>query len=74
MPERVDLMALTATATVSTRNFIIKNSSMRNSAIVYVPPFKHNIIYFELDKPKEGIHEAFPSIVTGLITDRNNGK
>ena len=59
VPESVNLMALTATATVSTRNFIIKNLSMRNPAIAYVPPFKGNIIYFMLDKPKDSICEAF---------------
>ena len=73
VPESVNLMALTANGTVSTRNFIIKNLSMRNPAIVYVPPFKGNIIYFVLDKPK-GIHEAFRPIVTRLITDRNMGR
>ena len=50
MPESVHLMALTATATVSIRNFIIKNLSMHNPATVYVSPFKGNSIYFVLEK------------------------
>ena len=53
VPESVNLIALTATATVSTRNFRNMNLSMCNP-----------IIYFMLDKPKEGIHEAFQPIVT----------
>ena len=55
MPRRVRLMALTATATLSTRKFIIKNLNMQDTAIVYVPPLKNNIIYFVTDKPRGGI-------------------
>ena len=69
----VNLMALTATATVSTRNFI-KNLSMHNPAIVYVPPFKGNIMYFVLDKRKDGIYEEFQPIIIRLIIDRNMGR
>ena len=57
MPRRVRLMALTATATLSTRKFIIKNLNMQDTAIVYVPPLKNNIIYFVTDKPRGGISD-----------------
>ena len=60
VPRRVRLMALTATATLSTRKFIIKNLNMQDTAIVYnIPPLKNNIIYFVTDKPRGGISEAF---------------
>ena len=50
VPRRVRLMmTLTATATLSTRKFIIKNLNMQNTAVVSVPPLKHNIGYFVAD-------------------------
>lgn len=64
-------MALTATATLSTRKYIIKNLSMQKPAIVYSPPVKKNITYFVSDKPKEGIPGAFKPIADKLITHRN---
>ena len=70
MPRRVRLMALTATATLSTRKFIIKNLNMQDTSIVYVPPLKNNIIYFVTDKPRGGISEAFQPIVDRLICER----
>ena len=57
VPRCVHLMALTATATLSTRKFIIKNLDMQDTAIVYIP--QNNIIYFVTDKPRGGISEAF---------------
>ena len=59
VPESVNLMALTATAIASTRNFTIKNLGMRNPAIVYVPPFKGNIIYFVLDNQRKASMKHF---------------
>ena len=67
MPRRVRLMALTATVTLSTRKFIIMNLNMQDTAIVYVPPLKNNVIYFVTDKPIGGISEAFQPIVDRLI-------
>ena len=63
---RVRLMALTTTATLSTRNFIIKNLNMQNITVVYIPPLKHNIAYFVADKPIGDISEAFQPIVDRL--------
>ena len=70
VPRRVRLMALTATATLSTRKFIIKNLNMQGTAIVYVPPLKKNITYFVADKPIGGISEAFQPIVDRLKRER----
>ena len=73
VPRDVDLMALTAIATLSTRKYIIGYLSMQDPAIVYSPPVKKNITYFVRDKPKEGIPAAFNPIVERLITQRNMG-
>ena len=70
VPESVNLMALTATATLSTRQFVIKNLCMRTPSVVYIPPIKDNIIYSVLDKPKEGIPTAFLPIVSKLKTEK----
>ena len=74
VPRDIHLMALTATATLSTRKYIIGNLSMQDPAIVYSPPVKKNITYFVRDKPKEGIPAAFNPIVERLITQRNMGR
>lgn len=70
VPRRVHLMALTATATLSTRKFIIKNLNMQNTVIVYVSPLKHNITYHVADKPTGGIPEAFQPVVDRLKQER----
>ena len=53
VPEGVRLMALTATATLSTRKYIIKNLSMQNPVVVYMTPAKDNIAYYVVEK--EGV-------------------
>ena len=55
IPECVRVMALTATATKTTRKFIIDGLSMQlpEIEIIYIPPVKNNIIYVVLDKPKD---------------------
>ena len=51
-------MALTATATNTTksfnttRSFIIKSLSMQSPEVIYIPSIKNNIIYEVLEKPK----------------------
>ena len=57
-------MALTATATKTTRKFIIDSLSMQLPEIIYIPPVK-NIIYVVLDKPKD-IGNYFERIVEKL--------
>jgi hypothetical protein len=74
IPERVCVMALTATATLSTRRFIIKSLSMQKPAVVYIPPVKSNIAYYVMDKPNGGIQMAFQPVVDKLINDRNMGR
>ena len=64
-------MALTATATKTTRNFIIKSLCMQAPEITYIPPAKENLLYSVLDKPKGGISEAFKSIVDRLKSERS---
>ncbi len=58
-------MALTATATKTTRKFIIDSLSMQLPGIIYIPPVKNNIIYMVLDKPKD-IGDYFEQIVEKL--------
>ena len=48
-PETVRVMALTATATITTQKFIIR---MQSPEVIYIPPIKDNIIYAIIDKPK----------------------
>ena len=43
VPESINLMALTATATLCTRRFITRSLSMINPAVVYIYPVKYNI-------------------------------
>ena len=45
IPESVNVMALTATATKATRNFIIKQLGMYNTVVVSASPMKRNLIY-----------------------------
>ena len=65
-------MALTATATISTRKYIIKNLSMKNPTIIYLPPNKDNIVYHVADKPSGGIPEAFEPVAKRLIKEGTN--
>ena len=46
IPENVHVMALTATATKTTRQFIIKKLNMYNPVIVSITPMRNNLIYF----------------------------
>lgn len=71
VPCSVHLMALTATATLSTRKYIVSNLGMQDPAIIYIPPVKNNIAYFVADKPKSGISAAFSPIVEKLIRERD---
>ena len=57
IPECVNVMALTATATVSTRKEIIKSLDMQNPVVVSVSPMKENIYYCVSKKMK--VSESF---------------
>ena len=69
-------MALTATATLTTRKFITSSLCMRsdNTHIVYVPPVKHNIAYYVAEKPSGGFPEAFGSIIKRIKEDKDIGR
>ncbi len=58
VPTSVRVMALPATATKTTRKFIINSLNMQSPDIIYIPPVKDNIVYNVLDKPKD-ISEYF---------------
>ena len=64
-------MAMTATATKSTRNFIIKSLCMQAPQIVYVPPNKDNILYCVMKKPRVGLSKVFKPIVEKLKAERS---
>ncbi len=74
VPESVRLMTLTATATFSTRRFIIKNLCMNNPAIVYAPPIKNNIFFFCIGKAKGWYSWVFQPIAAKLAKERDMGR
>ena len=49
IPEHVNVMALTATATTSSRTEIISSLDMQKPVIVSVPPIEDNIFYCVLE-------------------------
>ena len=51
IPSHVNVMALTATATVSTRLAVSKTLCMISPSVIYVPPTKKNIRYSVSSKP-----------------------
>ncbi len=58
-------MALTATATKSTRKCIVDTFNMKLPEVIYIPPAKNHIIYTVLDKPKD-FSNYFEGIVEKL--------
>ncbi len=74
IPDTVRVMALTATATKSTRKFIINSLSMQMPEIVYIPPARDNIIYAVMDKPRgdDVISKVFQGTVEKLKIERSN--
>ena len=50
IPSSVNVMALTATATQSTRQAVIKHLNMQSPSIVYLPPTKTNVFYSVVKK------------------------
>ena len=50
IPDNINVMALTATATTSSRAEIIQTLDMQNPVIVSVPPIKENIYFCVLEK------------------------
>ncbi len=70
VPDTVNLMALTATATLATRKYVISNLCMQRPYIVDVPPAKCNITYYVGDKPPGGIATAFKPICKTLLENK----
>ena len=68
IPESVKVMALTATATDTTRNAIIKTLNMQKPKIVSVSPQKHNIVYAVALKCE--ISDAFTPLCDKLAWER----
>ena len=69
IPESVRIMALTATATKTTRQAIIKVLGMVKPAVVSVSPNKENIKYIVRANPGE-LEETFAGLVKELRTKR----
>ena len=42
-PETLNVMALTATVTITAQNFFIRSLSMQSPEVIYIPPIKDNI-------------------------------
>ena len=66
-------MALTATASLSTRKSVIKSLSMQKPVIIYLAPVRDNIIFIVANKP-ESIPLAFKPFIDRLIEDRYMGR
>ena len=49
VPDGVHVMALTATASLSTRRGVIRSLCMQKPSIIYLAPVKHNAVYFVND-------------------------
>ena len=65
VPPSVHLMAVTATATKTTRSEVYRMLGMYQPALVYVPPIKKNIIYCV--KPKTEIEDLVNELSRNVI-------
>ena len=68
--EHVHVMAITATATRSTRKVIFKQLNMIQPKIIYVKPVKNNITYAVAEKYT--ISQVFSPIVKRLMKERKS--
>ena len=69
MPDRVNVMALTATANNSTMRFVMQSLSMQAPHIAYISPSKDNIFYDVVNKPKDNSFHYFSDIISDLRTN-----
>ena len=67
LPPDVNIMALTATATNSTRRAVVKRLSMDTPAIVYVPPIKSNVSYIVRKRKEDDLDILSKSLATSLL-------
>ncbi len=72
IPDTVRVMALTATATKSTRKCIINSLSMQMPEIIYIPPARDNIVYAVSDRGDDVISKVFQGTVEKLKIERSN--
>ena len=70
IPTHVNVMALTATASKPSRDFIIHSLRMRKPIVVYIPPMKKNIYYAARSKPE--MDEFVKQLASVLGTLRTN--
>lgn len=68
LPENAKIMALTATATKTTRASIIKSLDMQHPMVLSVPPVKDNIVYSVAEK--SSINLAFDPLAKQLAEQR----
>ena len=68
IPENVNVMALTATATDTTRTAIIRALDMQEPKIISVSPVKHNIVYAVAQKSE--ISASFEPLCNKLAMHR----
>ena len=66
--ENVNVMALTATATRTTHNDVIKSLDMQSPVIVSISPMKDNVIYCV--SPKASIPSSFGPLADRLAAQR----
>lgn len=67
IPPSVRVMALTATASVTTRNLVYRMLGLHSPVLVYVPPAKKNIIYIVRSKVTTSIEELVCNLSTSLL-------
>lgn len=70
IPESVKVMALTATATNTTREAVIKSLDMQKPTLVSIPPLKDNIVYAVAEK--SSISRAFIPLAKQLAEKRTD--
>ena len=70
IPPEVRIMALTATASVKTRDRVIKILGMDNPCVISVSPHKANIVYWVF--PKTSIEEHFGPVMKQLREVRHS--
>ena len=64
-PKGINVMALTATASITSRSKIISSLSMREPHVISVSPHKKNIVYFSRGKP-DSLEEFIQALATQL--------
>lgn len=68
IPTRVNIMALTATATKSTRQKVVSILGMINPVVVSISPHKPNILYWV--GTKSSMEVMFSPVIQHLKTER----